>query len=436
MGPDASPPAPRLLPLALKIYALLWKAARPFLARHKRLKSGFASRLAPSGWAQPAELWIQAASGGEAYLVNALLRQAASDQAAGLPAPRLLLTSCTEQGRAILEKAAADFAAAGLPAPEVRFFPLDEPGIMRRALHMAAPRLVLLLETELWPGLLAACRESGVPVFVANGRLTAKSLRHYKLIPAAWWRYLAPRKILAMSDPDAARFTALFGEKKVGRMPNLKFETLLSAPAPNPDSEISRFFPDPEKAPLILFASTRKAEISAVTGALAKVRERLPQAVIVLAPRHLHHAPLWQKALENTGAACRLRSKLTTPLAPGDLVIWDTFGELAALYARAQAAFIGGSLAPLGGQNFLEPLAQGLIPVIGPSWDNFAWAADLVAPKGPVRVAENAAQTADLLVAQAMTPQDRSAIQRAFQEIVSKKQGGAEAVWREVRGEM
>ncbi len=437
MNPDASPPAPRLLPLALKTYELLWKAARPFLARHKRLKAGFASRLAPSGWAQPAELWIQAASGGEAYLVGALLRQAARDHAAGLPAPSLLLTSCTEQGRAILEKTAAEFAASsGLPAPQVRFFPLDEPGIMRRALQMAAPRQVLLLETELWPGLLAACREAAVPVLVGNGRLTAKSLRHYKLIPAAWWAYLAPKKILAMSDPDAARFSALFGKEKVGRMPNLKFETLLTPPDNAPASEISRFFPNPEEAPLVLFASTRKAEISAVTAALVKVRETRPQAVIVLAPRHLHHTPLWQKSLEDAGLACRLRSKLTAPLAPGDLIIWDAFGELAGLYAHAQAAFIGGSLVPLGGQNFLEPLAQGLAPVTGPFWDNFAWAADLVAPKGPARIAENADQVAQMLLTQALAPQDRAAVRRAFQEIVAGKQGGSEAVWREVRGKM
>ena len=438
-APDL-PPAPRFLRSALKVYELLWKAARPCLARHKRLKAGFASRLAPENWAEPAELWIQAASGGEAYLVGTLLREAARDHAAGLAVPSMLLSTCTEQGRAVLEKAAARFASeSGLPAPQVRFFPLDELGLMRRALRMAAPRLILLMETELWPGLLMACREAAVPVLVANGRLTSKSLRHYKLIPVAWWEYLAPKQILAISEADAARFAALFGQGRVARMPNLKFEALLGGssdqktPGAAPGPDLSRFFPLDAGAPLILFASTRKAEINAVLSALTEVRKNSPEALLILAPRHLHHAPLWRKALESAGLACKLRSGLAAPLAPGDTVLWDAFGELNALYARARAVFVGGSLAPLGGQNFLEPLAQGVAPIIGPFWDNFTWAADFVAPRGPARIAENAAEAARLLLNAAAAPQDRETVRRAFAEIVSQKQNGSRLVWAAIR---
>lgn len=440
-APDLPPP-PRLLRLALKIYGLLWKAARPCLAGHKRLKTDFAARLAPNDWAHPAELWIQAASGGEAFLVGTLLRQAARDHAAGLPLPSMLLSTCTEQGRAVLEKAAAHFASeSNLPAPQVRFFPLDEPAPMRRALQMVSPRLVLLMETELWPGLLAACREARVPVLVGNGRLTAKSLRHYKFIPAAWWEYLAPKQILAISEPDAARFAALFGKERVGQMPNLKFDALLDSPDTNngqtaPGPDLSRFFPPNPDAdsPTILFASTRKAEINAVTEALLSVRKELPRALLILAPRHLHHAPLWQKALQTQGLACKLRSTLTGPLESGDTMLWDAFGELNALYARAQAVFVGGSLAPLGGQNFLEPLAHGVAPVIGPSWDNFAWAADLVAPRGQVQVAEGPVEVAQLLIKQARAPQNRDAARQSFREAVLRHKGGAVLLWTAIRG--
>ena len=139
----SSGPAPCMLGPALKAYGLLWKAARPYLTRHKRLRHGFAQRLVPEDWARPADLWIQAASGGEAYLAWTLLRGAAKDLTAGLPAPSMLLTTCTEQGRQVLHKAADWFAeATGLPAPQVAFFPLDEPAIMRRALALAAPRAV------------------------------------------------------------------------------------------------------------------------------------------------------------------------------------------------------------------------------------------------------------------------------------------------------
>ena len=404
--------APSLLGPALKAYGLLWKMARPCLARHKRLQEGFGQRLVPDDWARPADLWIQAASGGEAYLAWTLLRHLAKDLKTGLSAPNMLLTTCTRQGHEVLNKAADWFAgASGRPAPQVAFFPLDEPKIMRRALALAAPRAVLLLETELWPGLLEACREASVPVLTGNGRLTAKSLHHYKFLPQAWWEYLAPQLILAVSDADAARFADLFDQERVEHMPNLKFESMLDAAAP--PVALGHFFPAKAAAPVILFASTRKAEIKPVAETLARVQRALPQAVLVLAPRHLHHTPLWQKALAGPGGEIKLRSTSGGAFNPGDVVIWDAFGELNGLYARADAVFVGGSLAPLGGQNFLEPLAQGVAPVIGPSWDNFAWAADLVAPQGMVTVADNPAEAAQFLVQQAATPQDRAAVRKA-----------------------
>ena len=424
--------ASRLLGPALKTYGLLWKAARPCLARHKRLKEGFAQRLVPEDWARPTDLWIQAASGGEAYLAWTLLRHLAKDLETGLPAPGMLLTTCTRQGYEVLSKAAHWLAGAtGLPAPQVAFFPLDEPAIMRRALALAAPRAVLLLETELWPGLLKACHEASVPVLTGNGRLTAKSLHHYKFLPHAWWETLAPQLILAVSEVDAARFADLFDQERVEHMPNLKFESMLDATTPPVD--MGHFFPPKADAPVILFASTRKAELKPVAEALARVRRALPQAVLVLAPRHLHHVPLWQKALAGPGDEIKLRSTASGAFNPGDTVIWDAFGELNGLYSRADAVFVGGSLAPLGGQNFLEPLAQGIAPVIGPSWDNFAWAADLVAPEGPVTVAANPAEVAQFLARQAAAPQDRDAVREAFRDAVLRHQGGSAILWAAVR---
>lgn len=424
--------APRLLGPALKAYSLLWKAARPCLARHKRLKEGFVQRLVPDDWARPADLWIQAASGGEAYLAWTLLRHLAKDLEAGLPAPSMLLTTCTRQGHEVLSKAAHWFAGAtGMPAPQVAFFPLDEPKIMRRALALAAPRAVLLLETELWPGLLQACREASVPVLTGNGRLTAKSLHHYKFLPHTWWEYLAPQLILAVSEADAARFADLFDQERVEHMPNLKFESMLDATTPPVD--LGHFFPPKTGTPVILFASTRKAELKPVAEALARVQRALPQSILVLAPRHLHHVPLWQKTLAGPGGEIKLRSTAQGAFLPGDVVIWDAFGELNGLYARADAVFVGGSLAPLGGQNFMEPLAQGVAPVIGPSWDNFAWAADLVAPEGPVTVAANPAEVAQFLVQQAAAPQNRAAIREAFRAAVLRHQGGSAILWAAVR---
>ena len=150
--------------------------------------------------------------------------------------------------------------------------------------------------------------------------------------------------------------------------------------------------------------------------------------------------PLWQKALAG-GGAVKLRSQAegkAPAFLPGEVVIWDAFGELTALYARARAVFVGGSLAPMGGQNFLEALGQGVVPVLGPSWDNFAWAADFVVPRGQAVVAANAAEVAKYLARQLSASQDRAAVREAFCAAVRRRQGGAAILWaavREVMGE-
>lgn len=431
-GPGLSPPPSWLFRAALGAYGLAWKAAKARLSGHKRLRHGYGQRLVPDDWAAPATVWIQAASGGEAYLARALLRHLAAARNRAVGPPSLLLTSCTLQGFEILRAAAGEFSeAVGAAEIQVRYFPLDEPAGMARALSLAAPRAVLLLETELWPGLLWACKQAGTPVLVGNGRLTAKSLRNYRLLPAAWWDYLAPERILAVSRPDRDRFAALFGKHRVGMMPNIKFESLLGDAA-GAAPEIERFFAP--GIPMALFASVRKGEIRPVAEALALVQNGAPKAVSVLAPRHLHHVPDWEKALAGQGLAVKLRSLATEPFSAGDVVIWDRFGELKSLYALARAAFVGGSLAPLGGQNFMEALAQGLVPVMGPAWDNFAWAEDLAAPRGPAQVARTAPDVAAYILEQLKRQPDRAGIKKYFEKTVLGQQGGSAAVWELLGG--
>ena len=294
---------PRLFAPALAAYGLAWKAAKGLLSGHKRLKHGYAERLAPENWAQPVEVWIQAASGGEAYLTEALLRRLAQNCQGATPS--LLLTTCTLQGYEVLQRAAQEYAGqTGLAQPQVRYFPLDEPKLMARALAQAAPKTVLLLETELWPGLLWACKQAAVPAVVGNGRLTVKSLSHYRILPDSWWEYLAPQKILAVSGQDQARFAALFGADRVGRMSNIKFESLLQQESAH-SGDVDYLLPP--RAPVALFASVRKAEAGQVAEALELVRQGAPGAILVLAPRHLHHVPVWQKALARRGLAVNPR---------------------------------------------------------------------------------------------------------------------------------
>lgn len=361
-------------------YSLLWRVARPALRRHKRLRDDFFLRLVPEAWAFPEsggrgfDFWFQAASGGEAFLARQLLGElhflyGTTPQRT----LRILCTSCTRQGLEVLEGAKVH-AAAYWPSLDIsiRVFPLDEPEVMRRAVAFTAPRVAVLLETELWPGLMAACAEKGIPMAVVNGRMTAGSFARYRWL-APVWRDLAPEIVLAMSDDDAARFAALFGEERVAVMPNMKFDGIPETPPqPAANSPVAAVLPQP--MPVILLASVRREEEALLTPVVAFLREQAPEAAIVVAPRHMERVPAWRERLAAVPAPLRSSLEAENEAArPGQAVIWDRFGELTALYARADAVFVGGSLAPLGGQNFLEAAGQGRVPVVGPHWKNFAW---------------------------------------------------------------
>lgn len=413
-------------------YALLWRAARPLLRRHSRLKADFPERVSPEWWRQ-CDIWIQAASGGESYLATALLREMLqlAEKAGALP-PRFLCTSCTKQGLGVLE-AARKKAGKEWPGLEmaVRVFPLDEPGIMRKALALAAPKLVVLLETELWPGLMAACAEKNIPMMVVNGRMTDTSRAGYTMAETLW-ETVPPKRVLAMSEEDAARFADLFGYDRVSVMPNMKFDAVVPEimPATTPSSPAARLLP--RGGEVILLASVREEEEEMLLPVLAYLQERIPESVTVIAPRHMERVAAWRKRLPGAG----LRSSLQGEAKPGSVVIWDAFGELAGLYARANAVFVGGSLAPLGGQNFLEPAGHGKAPVIGPHWKNFAWVGEAFFTSGLATRVQNAAELGPALVTALRHAPDPESVRKTLGSYLATRRGGtriaAEAIWNEL----
>ena len=408
------------------LYGLAWQAARPLLRRHKRLAQGFAQRLAPSNWLDSGtvDCWVQAASGGEAYLVRQLVQELAQNLPPSGSPLRLLCTSCTRQGLDILE-ATGQWAEAQAPQLTVisRFFPLDQPSIMRRALLQANPRLLVLLETELWPGLLLACAEQKLPVALINGRMREKSLKGYKKL-GGLWAHTAPARVLAVSEDDAARFAALFGSDRVGIMPNMKFDAVHVDTAEAP-ADLSALFPP--NSPRIILGSVRKEEEDALLPVLAALLEKAPHASIVLAPRHMERAGPWAQKLGDARLPWLRRSALDekTPAAPGHIVLWDRFGELRALYEGADAVFVGGTLAALGGQNFLEPLACGVIPCIGPDYRNFAWAGEELFAAGLARIVPEAAALAPALLEQLAAPTPKAEVRQRVAAYLASCQGGS-----------
>jgi len=342
-------------PLFGTLYTLLWCLAGPAVFLSPRMRQGWKERLG-LGKVAPCDIWIQGASAGECGLAASLL-----EHLRGVP---VLATSCTRQGLDVLDRMAG-------PDVQTRMLPLDLPLFMGRMLGQARPRVVVLLETEIWPGLLMACASRGVPVVVLNARMTPKSLAGY-LVLAPLLRRWAPQAVGAMAPADALRFGLVFGAEKTGVTGNIKFDRALSTPLiARQDNPLAGLI-DPEHSFLVL-GSVREQEEPQVLELIRQLRQGDPQGIIGLFPRHMHRIPAWRQMLSRDGIPFVLRSELDNQASPGSVVLWDRFGEMSPAYALARRAFVGGSLARLGGQNFLEPLAQGVQPCVGPHTRNFDW---------------------------------------------------------------
>lgn len=398
------------------LYSLGWKAARPMLSRNQRLQRGWDERTLQTPLPQ-AQVWIQAASGGEAKLAGAIAR-ALEDCGLRL---NVLATTNTAQGRQVLDAESAGLTGSIRLLP--RYCPLDDPSLMAEALKQVRPRVVVLLETELWPGLLQACQKAYVPVMVLNARMRPKSLARYLALGA----FLpAPAEVQAVTPADAARYETLFGPRttRVEVMDNIKFDLLAPGSeipyAKNPLSTYLR-----PKTPFVVLGSMRRQEAADAAFMAASIMQARPRTVIGLFPRHMEHVDEFEAALVSFGLTVARRSALEDPAQPGSVVLWDEFGELAYAYHLARTAFIGGSLAPLGGQNILEPLAAGVVPASGPSLYNFAWVADDLAEAGLLHIAQDAHEAADLLIKGLASSRSNAAVLKKTHALLESRRGGA-----------
>ena len=403
---------PRILFFA---YSILWHLALPFLLLSPRLRCGFKARLGISLPNSPCDLWIQAASGGESHLALEILKRVQPQ------APlSVMVTSCTRQGLEILDTLKTSELHHNLTVTTT-YFPFDLPWTLNRFFNALCPRAVVLLETELWPNLLRTARKRNCRTLVINGRMTSKSLAHY-LGTGEFFTALAPDEILAIAGKDAARFATLWGWSRVVEMQNIKFDRM-------GDQESISYVRNPlsclfkPRTPLVVLGSVREEEEPAIRETLLRLQQECPRIVTALFPRHMHRLDSWKKWLEENNFTWSLRSELDGPSPLGTVILWDRFGELIPAYALARSVFVGGSMAPLGGQNFLEPLAQGVVPITGPHWSNFYWVGEEIFKSGLV----TRVQTVDELVAAIRAPmKPKARIQARVRKFFAEKKGGTD----------
>ncbi|HKL00258.1 MAG TPA: glycosyltransferase N-terminal domain-containing protein [Desulfotignum sp.] len=405
------------IPNFLGFYNILWAAVLPFLQKSPRLAGTFTRRVCASHL-PPADIWIQAASAGEALLAVRLIRHLSP----GYPV-RVLVTTTTNQGMQILKTAQAKAFCHPHVSVSLAWFPFDMPKVAQAAVKQVNPGAMVLLETELWPALLYYLRQNRSQILVVNARMSKKSSRSYQWTKPLWSR-VSPHHILAVSGSDAERFGRLFASAAVSTMPNIKFESFAPLPFEKTAPPLPDLFPCP--LPVSIFASIRRQEEKQVMQMVHHLVDRFPRQVVAIFPRHMHRLTAWKHRLNKTGQRFFLRSRITAPLSGPGIILWDRFGEMRSTFGHADVVFMGGSLAPLGGQNFMEPLLQGAPVVTGPFWDDFFWVGKAVFDTGLVEKKTDWHAAADAMVHHLKQTGDRQIRRQNALAYVSARSGGAD----------
>jgi len=311
-------------------------------------------------------IWIHAVSVGEALTARALL----TDLRARYPNLKVFLSTTTLTGQQVARSRVQDVDA-------VFFLPFDLAPFVNRTLRLVRPRLFIMMETEIWPNLLRACKRNGVKTMLVNGRISSRSYPRYRLARGLFRQVLADVDRFCMQSDESARRIIDIGAdpSRVTVTGSLKFESLESpaAAAGRGEGRVLRFFRIPPARPVFIAASTLKGEEAAVLAAFAAVRRTHPQTLLIMAPRKPERFGEAESLARAEGLRVVRRTDLAVDSEPrADVVILDTIGELAHLFQVATVVFVGGSLVDQGGHNILEPAVHGKPIVFGPHMENFA----------------------------------------------------------------
>ncbi len=410
------------------LYAALWALAAPLavlrLAWRARRQPGYLARLGERfGRYSPApaapRIWIHAVSVGEtraaAPLIDVLERR--------FPGHRILLTHMTPTGRATGEALFGDRV-------ERAWLPYDMGFATRAFLAHFQPRLGIVMETELWPRLLEEARRAGVPVLLANARLSERSARRYARVPTiARWALSSLEGIAAQTRQDAERFTAL-GAHAVEVTGNVKFDLAIPAESTVRAARLRALFG--AARPVWVAGSTREGEEALLIEALEELE---PRTLLVIVPRHPQRFEEVAALARARGLAVALRSEERPVPSTTRIVVGDTMGEMLDYYGAADGVLMGGSFLAFGSQNLIEPCALGRPVIVGLHTFNFEEAADGAIAAGAALRVSDARAAMRLASELALDPARRAAMGRAGLDFVAAHRGAVErlAGWIEAR---
>lgn len=387
-------------------------------------------------------IWLHAVSLGEAVAATPLVHELKQKY----PNTPLVFTVMTPTGFAYAAKAFGDSVI-------LRYVPYDYPDVVARFLSYANPKFFIIMETELWPNILRSCKARRIPVFLVNARLTAHSFKGYSMIRSFTMEMLqCVDLIFAQSQKDADYFLNLGARRQqVSLAGNMKFDAKLPLDNIARGRELGQQLSgatgeligdgDKIRRPIWIAASTHPEEEEMVLAAHVKVMQQLPQAILILVPRHLNRADeieelcttkkLHMMRYDSSDPNALL--SLSTPMLQAvNVILVDVIGQLLLFYAAADVAFVGGSLVPVGGHNVLEPAALALPIVVGPYTETLAGIRTLLENANGLMGVTNATELSEQVVRLLQDTVLRKKCGSAAYQVVEQNKGISEMVLNKI----
>ncbi|MCX7805120.1 MAG: 3-deoxy-D-manno-octulosonic acid transferase [Planctomycetota bacterium] len=368
----------------------------------------------------PKRIWIHAVSVGEVNAAWTLVRELK----AAAPDVHCVISTITETGHAV--------AGRRYGAENVFYLPFDFSRPVRKVFDAVRPAALVLIELEIWPNLVAEAKARGIPVVVANGRITPRSAagyRRFKSLLGATLREIDA--YLVQSEEYAARFRdAGAPADRIRVTGQMKYDAVSATVEPGAREAVRGEFGIPPEALLLIGGSTHRGEEAALLAAYARLRGEFPRLRLALVPRHPERFDEAEAAIRQSGAApLRLTAlrggKACWDMAENLVLLVDAMGVLVRLYQAADAAFVGGSLIPHGGQNPMEPAGCGIPALFGPHMFNFQEAAEMLLSAKGCRQVRSADELPDALREILADADLREEMGRRAREAILARQGAS-----------
>ena len=360
-------------------------------------------------------IWIHAASVGEIVAASPIVKEIRRE----IPDRPILVSVVTASGYEMANRIIKE-------ADNIIFFPWDLPGLAQKELSIIKPGIFLPVETELWPNFLYSIRRMDVPVVMVNGRISDKSVDRYKYLRGILQDMLSTVDRFCMQSMIDAQYIIRLGAapRRVFVTGNTKFDQTYTDITPQQEQELKAEFGFYGRKPILICGSTHEGEEEMLLSAFRKVKEKFPEAGLILAPRDIYRSDelLMLSAKNNLQSVRRTQVGGTTT---HDVVVLDTIGELGMVYGIGDLVVVGGSLVPHGGHNLLEPAAHCKPIIVGPHMFNFKDSYALFSSRGACETAYDEADLADKILEILNSEQRQAEMAAHAAEIIRENRGAA-----------